>query len=63
MIVRMYDAHNGVIKEVRNAVWIAMYNGTLRVKDNQDVEYFIPPDAFEHYCVYVIDDVEEINND
>lgn len=62
MIVRMYDAEEGVTKEVKNVVRVAMYNGELKIKDNQEVEFFIPPDELEHYCIYVADDIQCVDD-
>ena len=63
MIVKLYDAENGVEKIIKNAVSLAMYNGKIVVTDNKNVEFFIPPHEFEKHCVYATDDVEERNND
>ena len=63
MIVKLYDAENGVEKIIKNAVSLAIYNGKIVVADNKNVEFFIPPHEFEHHCVYATDDVEVCNND
>lgn len=63
MIVKLYDADNGVEKIIKNAVSLAVYNGKIVVTDNKNVEFFIPQDEFEHHCVYATNDVEAHKND
>lgn len=60
--VKMFDALNGVEKTVRHLESIAIYNGQMRCKENDDVEFFIPEDDLEHYCFYISDDIITVDD-
>ena len=53
--VTMFDALNRVEKIVRHLESIAIYNGQMCCKENDDVEFFITEDELEHYCFYISD--------
>ena len=61
--VKMYDALNGVEKTIRHAESCAIYNGQLRVKEKGTAtEFFIPEDELEHYCLFISDDVQTLDD-
>lgn len=60
--VKMFDAENGVEKTVRHLESIAIYNGKMRCKESEGVEYIIPADEFEHYCFYISDDIITVDD-
>ena len=63
MKVKLYDAHNGVEKVIKNVVKIAMYNGEMFITDNNDVEFVLPPDEIGHHVAYITDNKVRKNND
>lgn len=61
--VKMFDALNGVEKTVRHLESIAIYNGQMRCKENDnDAEFFISEDELEHYCFYISDDIITVDD-
>ena len=60
--VKMFDAENGVEKTIRHVVSVSIYNGQMRVKDFQEVEFVLPPDKFEYNCIYITDDIQTVDD-
>ena len=60
--VKMFDALNGVEKTVRHVESVAIYNGQMRIKDCQDVEFVLPSDEFEQNCIYIADDIQTVDD-
>ena len=61
--VKMYDALNGVEKTVRHVESVAIYNGQIRVKEKgTETEFFIPEDESEHYCLFIADDIQCVDD-
>ena len=60
--VKMFDAENGVEKTIRHVVSVSIYNGQLRAKDFQDVEFVLPSDEFAHNCIYIDEDIQTVDD-
>lgn len=60
--VKMFNALNGAEITVRHLESIAIYNGQMRCKENDEVKFIIPEDELEHYCFYISDDIITVDD-
>lgn len=60
--VKMFDAEYGVEKTIRHVVSVSIYNGQMRGKDFQDVEFVLSSDVFENPCIYIADDIQTVDD-
>ena len=60
--VKMFDAENEVDETIRHLESITIYNGQMRCKESEDVEFIIPEGELEHYCFYISDDIITVDD-